>query len=199
MKTKNFVIGILIFTLAGVLVFERIGTADSSKAKAPKTAVVNIRKILAASEKNREFEAQLNQEAQQIQEELAALEKDIKAAQDVLKVLKPSSEDYKKRSQELMEKQIRHEAKKQYFQQNFNAKQQRWAEESFKGLLKVVDKVAKAKGYDLVLAKEQFQYPAQSSNELMLMINTTKVLYSSEELDITSDVLEVWNDTPLDF
>src|SRR6056297_1327019 len=106
MKTKNFVIGILLFTLAGVLVFERVGTANSSKAKAPKTAVVNIRKILAASQKNREFEAQLNREAQQIKQELSDLQEDIESDKNVLQALKPSSKDYEEKSKELMEKQV---------------------------------------------------------------------------------------------
>ena len=44
-------------------------------------------------------------------------------------------------------------------------------------------------GLDMVLAKEDYQFPSASSNELLLTIKTSKVLYSSDELNITNEVL----------
>lgn len=199
MTSKNITIFLLIGALVSVLALNKTGTAKSGNAKAPKTGVVSMRQILGESKKNRNFEAKLSEEAQQVKSELSELEKQIQSAREVLNALKPTSSDYSKRSKDLMEMEVRYEAKKQYFQQDLSRKQQIWAEESFKGILKVIEKVAKSKGLDMVLAKEDYLWPAQNSNELMLVIKTSKVLYSSDDLDITGDVLEVWNNTPTDF
>jgi Skp family chaperone for outer membrane proteins len=60
-------------------------------------------------------------------------------------------------------------------------------------VLAVAEKVAKDKGVDIVLAKEDYQWPARSANELAIIMRTSKVLYSAVELDITDAVLSAWN------
>ena len=194
MKIKNIVIVIVVSVVMSLCVLHGKSTAKSQPEILPvRIAVVSMRKVLAESEKNAEFEKSITAEGEKIKESLMELEEEIIQGREVLRRFKPTSSDYQKRSQDLIEKEISLEAKNKSFQQQFSARQQTWAEETFKAVLKVVDKVAKSKGYDMVLAKEDYQWPAINANELMIVIKTSKVLYSSDEMDITDDVLIAWN------
>ena len=63
-----------------------------------------------------------------------------------------------------------------------------WTEKMYLEVLNAVGKIAKQKGYDLVLEKDEIELPAASATELMLIIRTHKVLYNNDDMDITSEV-----------
>jgi len=199
MKTRNLITIFLISILFCVCILHERGKAKPSADVEPaRIGVVSIIKVMATGTKAREFEQSLTTEGEKIKAELSKLEEDIKSARDVLRVLKPDSSDFKKRSRELMEKEIELESKAKFYQQEFGIRQQRWTEESFKAILELIDKVAKAKGYDVILAKEEYQWPSASPNDLNLTVKTSEVLYHSEEMDITADVLAAWNASDFD-
>ena len=194
MKIKNFIFVMILSAIMSLCVMHGRLTARSSEKVVPaRTAIVSIRKVLAESEKNVAFEKNITEEARKVKEQLREIESEIAQDREVLSRFKPTSRDYRKRSQAIMEKELKLEAQKKSFQQQFEARQQTWAEESFKAVLKQTEKVAESKGYDLVLAKEDYQWPSVNANELMMVIKTSKVLYHSEHLDITDEVLEAWN------
>lgn len=194
MKTRNIITVFLLSTLFCVCVLHERGKAKAAADIEPaRIGVVSIIKVIASSTKAQEFEKNLGLEGEKISALLKQLENEIKSDRDVLRVLKQDSSDYLKRSRELMEKEVSLESKAKYYQQEFGLRQQRWTEESFKAVLSIIDKIAKSKGFDVILAKEEYQWPAASPTELSLAIKTSEVLYHAENMDITADILAAWN------
>ena len=199
MKSKNIIIVILLSLLVSVCVLHEKSIAKSGKEIAPaKIAVINIEKLMLESQKNKQFEEKYKSEKQQAEAELKNLEKEINTLAESLKSFDPSSKDYADRSRAVMKKQLDHEVKGKFFQQEFANRVLRWREFSFRSIMKEAEKIAKARGYDLVLSKQAQRWPAKYHEELMMVIQTTKVIYNSEDLDITDDVLKAWDSVKTD-
>jgi Skp family chaperone for outer membrane proteins len=81
------------------------------------------------------------------------------------------------------------DAKEKFYQQDLTFKEQQWTEQLYMEIVAAIGNVAEQKGLDLVLAKEDNQFPAASPNELLLIIKTSKVLFHADDMDITNEVL----------
>jgi Skp family chaperone for outer membrane proteins len=164
-----------------------------AEAKAPtgptKIALVSVKTVFQNCKKNKEYKDKMNAEQDKVFAELKKVDADIKAIQADLDTRKANSEDYLKLVKEITEKKAFLEGQKQYYQEQFKVKDQMWTEKTYVEVLNTVGRIAKQKGYDLVLEKDEVELPAASATELMLIIRTHKVLYYSEDLDITSEVL----------
>jgi Skp family chaperone for outer membrane proteins len=69
----------------------------------------------------------------------------------------------------------------------------RYTKEVYQDVLDAVDKVAKERGYQLVLFKESANLTSRTYDELLEQIARRKVLYSDSSLEITDDVLKRLN------
>jgi Skp family chaperone for outer membrane proteins len=194
MKSKNLIIVLLVSILVCVCVFNKSGIAVPGKEiSAPKTAVINVEKLLIDGDKNKEFEREFKADSDHVMIELQKLQGEINDGRETLQKFDPTSDDFSKRGLALMQKEMTLETRKKYVKQEFAIRRQRWIEFSFRSIIKEAEKVAKAEGYDMVMAKEGYHWPSASSNELMLIIQTSKVLYAADEMDITDKVLASWN------
>jgi len=90
---------------------------------------------------------------------------------------------------ELLEKQAKFEAQQQFYKQQIELKDKRWTEQLYKDILRETCEVAKQKGLDLVLERDEPELPALSAFDLMTIIRTHKLLYSGGCLDITEEVM----------
>lgn len=156
-------------------------------------AIVSIQRVLTEGEKAKAWDLKMRVEGEKMRSELEKLRDEIVAEEAILKTRKPEGSDYERLSRELMEKAMMLKAKDNFFQQDIMVRQERWTENAFKQVLAAAEKVAKDKGVDIVLAKEDYQWPARSANELAIVMRTSKVLYYAAGLDITDAVLSAWN------
>jgi len=156
---------------------------------APKVAVVSVKSVFQNSKKNVEYKNKMTAEQDIIIAQLEKLSKEIDALEADLKTRKRGTDEYLKLMKDINEKKSSLEGQKSYYQEQFKMKDQDWTEKLYTQVLAKTAIVAKAKGFDLVLEKDEIELPAQSATELMLIIRTHKVLYYNENLDITSDVL----------
>jgi Skp family chaperone for outer membrane proteins len=192
MYGRNIIIG----TLTAVIIllgagYEQ-GWAEAGKKIEPaKIAVVSVRRILENSKTNALWEEKIRAESEKIRAELDKLSKELQAIEADMATRKVGSSDYLKLMREGTEKQAVLEAIDKFYQQELSLKQQQQIEELYQGIIAAVAKVAKEKGADLVIAKEEFQFPSASLRELTLVIQTSKVLYNAEHIDITNDVLTI--------
>ena len=177
MKTRNFVIVLVLSVLVCVCVLQERSIADSKKKIAPaKLAVVDMETVIMTSKHNELFEAKFKEHADEAKKELADIRDEIEIIRDSLKLVPTTSNDYAKRGSALMEKEMLLDVKTKFYQQELPMRRQRWIEMAFLSIIKEIDVFAKAQGYDVVIAKEG-----------------RKVLYNTDEIDVTDEVLEVWN------
>jgi Skp family chaperone for outer membrane proteins len=193
MKTRNIIFAALVAAVVIAMTGYTKLFAESKSAMAinsgPKIAVVSVRGVFQNSKKNSEYKAKMTAEQDGIISQLEKLSKEIDAIQADLKTRKVGTDEYLKLAKEIAEKEASLDGQKKYYQQQFQVKDQVWTEKLYVQVLAKVALIAKQKGFDLVLEKDDIELPAQTATELMLIIRTHKVLFYDEKMDITSDVL----------
>ena len=167
--------------------------ASKAQIEPPRVGIVSLRTVLEQCDKNAAANKKFEADGQRITRELKSLQDEATSLEAIIKTRKPGSDDYMEKMQQLMQKRAILEAKDKFHQQEFAIQQQKFAEELLQEVIVVTGEVAKSYGLDIVLAKEEFEFPVESSNELMLVIKTSKVLYYDDKLEITADILAAMN------
>ena len=194
MKSKNVIPGILLCLILSAGFWYERGLAEGKKEIAPaRIGVVSIREVLETNNKNQEWEAKMTTEAEKIGGALQKLAKEIEAMKADINTRLPGSSDYLDLMRQALEKQALLEAKEKFYQQEFSLKQQQRTEDMYKQVLDAISRVAIDKGLDMVLAKEDYQFPSSSMEDLIRTLRTSKVLYHAKEMDITNEVLAIIN------
>ena len=151
--------------------------------------LVRVRKVFRECKSNISYRQQVLAEYNKATAELERLSKEIQADEAGLKTLKPTSPDYLKQYKQILEKRANLEAQQQYHKQRRALTEQRHTEQLYKQILEITKDVAEQKGLDLVLQDDEPEFPLASADELVMVINTHKVLYSAGCLDITAEVI----------
>jgi Skp family chaperone for outer membrane proteins len=192
MKAKNVIIGILLISIVLLAVGHERGWAKAKEEISPaRIGVASVRRIIENSGKNAQWEAKAMAEGEKIRAELEKLSKELQAIEADMATRKVGSNDYLNLMRQGTEKQAVLEAKDKFYQQELALKQQQRIEQLYQEIIVAIASVAKEKGLDIVIAKEEFQFPSTSLRELTLVIQTSKVLYNAEHMDITNEVLAV--------
>jgi outer membrane protein len=196
MAMKKSVIMVMAAAIViGAIGYESLFAESKAASGSTKIGLVSVRSVFQNCKKNNDYKAKMTAEQDKIIAELEKLNKEIDALQADLKTRKAGSEDAMKLMKTITEKRASLEGQKQYYQEQFKVKDQMWTEKMYVEILDTVGKIAKQKGYDLVLEKDDVELPAASATELMLIIRTHKVLYYNDDMDFTSEVLAAV-DTP---
>lgn len=182
----------LLVLLTGCIVFctaLNITSARDDSFEPVKVGVVSMRRVFENNKKNVSWNEEMDKEREQLLAELRKMQSQIEADSADMATRKKGSEDYQNLRSQVVEKRAMLEARQKLYEQQLLEKEKQWTENLYEQILEVIKRVAQDKGLDIVLAKEEFNFPAESTNELLLTIKTSKVLYHGQQLDITNDVL----------
>ncbi len=190
MKIKLLVLSCL---MGVIVLFVGYKSGDAQPSKEEKTVrkigVVCMRKIFQNCKRNEKYRKEAELEQEQIIQELQQLSAEIKAAEAGLETRKRGTEDFLELAKELAQKRATLPLKQDYYEQKLAAKDQQWTEQIYKDILLQTTEVAKQMGLDMVLEKDEPEFPVESANELMLAIRTNKLIYSEGCIDITNEVM----------
>jgi Skp family chaperone for outer membrane proteins len=197
MKTRQFAAvtaAVMVMALAAISWNNYSYAAkDPAVAKPLKIALVNLREIFQKNKFNEAFDAQMEQEKGKAMQEMDIASKTIDTLKAQMKAMSVGSADYLDRMSKALEQQGALQAKKEYYQQYMDAKQQRFTEDVYTKTKEIIADYSAKNGIDLVLVKDEIQFPSASPNDLMLALSTRKVLYSAPEMDITAAILDALN------
>ena len=192
MKIKTMVL----YCLAGVVVLAIAPTSNKrgqaqSKGDIPssKIGTVSIMKVFRDCKSSAAHRSELIAEQSRIRAELEKLSTELQAEEASLKALKQDSSDYLARRKEIINKQASIKAQDDFGKLQLTLKQYKWSKELYQDILLIVSELAKVKGLDLVLEKDEIDLLALSINEISQTIRTHKVLYSGGCIDITDEVV----------
>lgn len=189
MKVKVIVLSCLIAVIVLSVGYERslaISTPDKTNLK---VGVVSVLRILKDCKGNAKYRDEATVEQNKIMAELDKLKAEFEAEKAGLRTLKSGSDDYMQRVKEILTKQANYQAQQEFYKQQMELKDQRWAEDTYKEILRITSEIAKEKELDLVLERDEPDLPAPSYSGLMTILGTHKVLYSDGCLDITGEVM----------
>ncbi|MGB8226528.1 MAG: OmpH family outer membrane protein [Sedimentisphaerales bacterium] len=197
MKTRSF---IAVAVLAGISLLI-IGLEHSFAAKdrmpaSPKIGVVSIKDVFDKSQIKIDVEKELSADGEKKFAELKKLEETLEADKAALSKRKEGSEDYMQLLQTIMLEQSKLDAQREFYQQELSVKEMRGKEKIYRKILEVIAIVAKEKGLDIILSRDDNYLsqpdtnpPAQSPSDLLLTTKTHKLLYFNPGLDVTADVI----------
>ena len=190
MNRKRIVLAVLLTAVISLTIGYERGWAQNGKEIAPALiGVVGVDDILQKSTRHVQWQHRMEAQSQKNQAELQKIVKEIEMIRADMDTRKQGSDDYLKLARKGIEKQATLEATQKYYEQETALKIQQWTSGLYQDIIRSVEKVAQARGLDLVLAKEDLTIPTVNVRELMTLIRTSKVLFNADELDITDEVL----------
>lgn len=190
MKIKTIVLACLavIVALPMAAGYSRAGSKRTTKS-AVKIGVVSILKVFQNCKGNEQYRQSAIAERARAEAELEKLAKEIEAEEAGLRTLKTGSDDHLARVKQIITKRASVQAQKEFYKQRAALKEQQWTEKVYKDVLRITAEVAKEKGLGMVLEKDEPEFPLSNYTELMTVISTHKVLYSSGCVDISDEVM----------
>jgi Skp family chaperone for outer membrane proteins len=203
MKNKSLIAGAVLAGLVLLVVsFEYSKAAKDKAVASAKIGVVSVKEVFDNCTLKTETERTLAAEGDKRFAEIKKLEQEIDTDKTALAKFKEGSQEYMDLLKGMMMKQAQLDAQKEFFQQEFTVKEMRSKEAIYRKILDVIAAIAKEKGYDIILNRDDNYLnqpesstnpPAQNPTDLILTTKTHKLLYFNKDLDITADVLVAVN------
>ncbi|MFA6185899.1 MAG: OmpH family outer membrane protein [Phycisphaerae bacterium] len=196
MKKTSFV-AMVILAPAVILTGLQYSQAAKDKPVLPvKIGIVSVKEVFEKCLMKQTIEKSLSAEGDKKFNELKKLEDTIEADKTALSKRKQDSADYMTMLKALMLKQSEFEAQKEFYQQEITAMEMQGKEKIYRKILEVITVLAKEKGLDIVLSRDdnylsrpESSDSAQSPTELVLTTKTHKLLYFNPEFDFTAEAL----------
>ncbi len=189
--------------IAGVIILAaalNISAARDRIFNPVKIGVVSTREVFDKCAKKEELETKLSEEGNRIFAELRKLEEAIESDTEALKTRKEGTDDFMALTQEIMLKKAALDAKTEFYKQQMTMKEMQGKEELYKEILSAVKTVAEENALDMVVNRDDNYFNSDdvkmrpaNANDMQLTIRTHKLLYFNKQLDITGDVLAVFN------
>jgi len=179
--------GVTICVVALVATFQYSGAAQSG-VPTSKVGVVSIRMVFDKTRQQAQYQTKAVAKRARDRAQLEGLARDVKAAEEEMSTHKQGTAEYLKLMQDVIQKRAQLDAQQEYLKQQTMLENKLWMEKLYEQTLKIVTALAKEKGLDLVLERTEPNFPI-SSDELMATLNTHKVLYAGNSVDLTGEVV----------
>jgi len=189
MNIKTRVLGCLAGVVILAMGYEYSQAQPKADTGSSKIGTVSILKVFRDCKRSAAHRTEFITEQSTIRAELEKLSKQLEAQEAGLRVLKPDSSDYLAQRKELINKRASMEAQQEFNKERRVLKEYKWSKEIYQDILRITSELAKQKGLDLVLEKDEIDVLALNVNEISRTISTHKVLYSGGCVDITNEVV----------
>lgn len=157
-------------------------------------AVVDLVALFDALKEKMQIEADLKARLDKVMQEEEERKTALKKMQDDLSILAPATPAFEQKQNELEKGAIEMQAWMKFENNKFNRERAVRIEALYRKMLEAIGQVAKQNGCDVALFKER---PVNFSNakpeDLQRLIESRKVLWSADELDLTEQVVQKMN------
>lgn len=167
--------------------------AAAPAAPTGRIAVCDIVDVFNNYQRAKDLTAQLNERRQAIKAESDKRNKAIDVLRQELEAYKKGSPKYKQTFSQITWQTIEAKAYLQYQDALALREHRQLTQEMYQEITKMIARVAKQRGFDLVLHREPEDLTTESTTEMLRQIHSRKVLYAAETLDVTESVLASLN------
>ncbi|AQQ70102.1 Outer membrane protein [Limihaloglobus sulfuriphilus] len=189
MRKKHSLLLVLTVSLFFAIFYVSL-RADAANSGSPAgIAVVCIPDVIDQSSYVDQMQNGVNEQREAKIKQLDKFQADLQAIKADIETRKRGSDDYNRLKKDYLLKEAEMKVQRDMLQEELMGLQQKAMEQVYEKILKTVAKVAQQQGYELVLDKDKVEFPAASANEMTLTIQTHKVLYHADYMDITSEII----------
>ena len=193
---KVFTRPIVLLSALALIVVAFAGAYAQNRMTAEPTAVavVDLQKLLQSLDERTEREADVARQRERLQQQAEQKRSRIQQIRNELDMLKAGTPKFREKQAELQKAAIELNVWTQYQQQRINRETGLMIEDLYRKCLDAVEATAEDAGYDMVFFKESspdFNY--ENPQQLSTQIQVRKLLWSTDEIDITDAVAQRMN------
>ena len=193
MKSKTFATACAAVAL-GTIVWAGAQAANQMHAQPTSVAVANVQQIFNSLKERQQIQAAMQSQMSDLQKQRDAKQKKIQDLKSQLDVLQAGSKAYANKESQLEQQLIGLKAWAEYQQKKVSQDRALKIEQLYRKTVAAVESVAKADGYQIVIyggGKPKFEY--SNENQLATEIQTRKVLWAADSVNITDQVTQMMN------
>jgi Skp family chaperone for outer membrane proteins len=196
-KGLFFIVG-LCGVLAWLMIVEPLYSADQRTTKRRSggvgaVAVVDVVRVFNSYKRRADVADEFAKRANEIEQKIKDWETKLKAQQLERDEYKPQSEEYARRNRAILEDAIKFRTFQEVEQADMRIQQTTMMQSIYSEILAAIGQIASKRGISLVLYLDDMDMRSKNPDELQTKIRLKKVLYASEDIDLTDVVLQDLN------
>lgn len=156
-------------------------------------AVLDVARIFEQYQMTRDLERLFEEQRRALTAEADKRRESMDQMRRALAAFDPASEDFARREQELVRAEVDFQVWSTYEERKLKTDHKNWLMHIYRNTRGVVADVAKSRGFDLVITYDRLADDAPDSTTLRQQILLQKVIYHSDRVDITEEVLNKLN------
>ncbi len=160
-----------------------------------KIGVVDISRVFEAYKKRIDLDQQLKEQETKFQDEINQKRKEMIDLDEETQLLDLGSESRSKNEELLERKSVELEGYAKFAERQLLKKYKGFFENTYDEVVKKVEEVGKQENFDIIIKKEDPGLESGQISDLQFKIGIRTVLYHSNSVDITSNVIENLNTT----
>ncbi len=153
--------------------------------------MVDVAQVFNTLKQNEQIQADMKTRAEKLEQQAKDKQAKIEQLRQRLKMLTPGAEAYKQTEQELQKAVIEHQVWARFEQRRLQVEGSLQTEQVYRRMSSTIEQIAKETGYDVVLYKDQQpKFEGSDPQQIRSQIAIRKVLYASDAVDITDQVVQ---------
>ena len=167
--------------------------AASSSSRGLKVGVVDLNNVFEKYEKRKTFDAQLKEQEKQYQKIINDKKKELVSLNEKIQLLDLGSEARKKDEETFEKKNMELESYAKFAEKSLMRKYKDYFGGLYTEVCREVEDIGKREHYDLIIKKEEPELQGGGISELQFKVGIKTVLYHSDSVDMTNQVIENLN------
>lgn len=182
----------LAFALLASFTYINVNLANA-EADDFKIGVVDISSVFEKYQKRIDLDQELKEQEQGFQDEINKKRKEIIDLDEETQLLDLGSESRSKNENLMERKNVELEGYAKFAERQLLKKYKDFFENTYQEVVQKVEEIGKQSNFDLIVKKEEPNLESGQISDLQFKIGIRTVLYHSESVDITSDVIDNLN------
>ena len=182
----------LAFVLLASLICININLANA-EAEEFKIGIVDISSVFEKYQKRIDLDQELREQEKGFQDEINKKRKEIIDLDEETQLLDLGSESRNSNENLLERKNVELEGYAKFAERQLLKKYKDFFENIYQEVVQKVEEIGKQEGFDLVIKKEESEVKSGKISDLQFKIGIRTVLYHSDSVDITLDVIDALN------
>ena len=180
------------FVLLASLICTNINLANA-EAEEFKIGIVDISSVFEKYQKRIDLDQELKEQEKGFQDEINKKRKEIIDLDEETQLLDLGSESRNSNENLLERKNVELEGYAKFAERQLLKKYKDFFENIYQEVVQKVEEIGKQEGFDLVIKKEESDVKSGKISDLQFKIGIRTVLYHSDSVDITLDVIDALN------
>jgi Skp family chaperone for outer membrane proteins len=182
----------IVVALLASLICTKINLA-TAEAEEFKIGIVDISSVFEKYQKRIDLDQELKEQEKGFQDEINKKRKEIIDLDEETQLLDLGSESRNSNENLLERKNVELEGYAKFAERQLLKKYKDFFENIYQEVVQKVEEIGKQEGFDLVIKKEESDVKSGKISDLQFKIGIRTVLYHSDSVDITLDVIDALN------